>query len=81
MFAQAKANAHAARATSGLLDPNVQRLDQVMLAVTLLLTVMAAVNLVFVAAATALDNATALAVTQALGASPPRLPPAWRPLR
>ena len=41
-----------------------------MLAVTILLCVMAVVNLVFIATATALDAQTSLAVTRALGATP-----------
>ena len=70
LFAQAKRDAHGQNPTSGLLDPYAQRLGHVMLVLSVLLTIMAAVNLVFVATATALDNRTSLAVTRALGATP-----------
>ncbi len=70
MCAQTKLDNEGPGRSSQLIDPNAQRLGQVMLAVTILLCVMAVVNLVFIATATALDAQTSLAVTRALGATP-----------
>ncbi len=69
LYAHANIDVHTASST-GLPDPNVQRLNQVMVALTALLTVMASVILVFVGNATAADAQRAMAVTRALGASP-----------
>lgn len=70
MYAQATLNSDQPGASTGLPDPNTQRLGQVMLALTILLTIMTMVNLIFVASTTAIDASTSLAVTRALGATP-----------
>jgi ABC-type antimicrobial peptide transport system permease subunit len=69
MYAQTNLTMHQS-ATAGLTDPRTQRLDQVMLAITILLILMAGVNLVFVTNATASDARPSLAVARAVGASP-----------
>jgi ABC-type lipoprotein release transport system permease subunit len=70
MFAQATLSSEHSGVTIGLPDPDTQRLGAVMVALTVSLAVMAAVNLVFIATTTALDARIALAVTRAMGASP-----------
>ncbi len=67
----AQASLHAERgAAGGPADPQAAQLHTVMLAVTVLLSVMTAVNLLFVSRATATDARTFLAVARTLGASP-----------
>ena len=69
MFAQTNLTVHQ-QSTAGLSDPRNQRLGQVMLALTILLALMATVNLIFVAVATAVDARTSMAITRAVGATP-----------
>jgi putative ABC transport system permease protein len=69
LYAQAGLDAeHQMR--GGPADPQVSQLHTVMIALTVLLAIMAAVNLVFVARATAVDSRVMLAVMRALGATP-----------
>ena len=69
LFAQAGLNAN--HTTAGApVDPYAAQLHVVMLAVVVLLTVMSAVNLTFVARANAFDARHMLAVARTLGASP-----------
>jgi putative ABC transport system permease protein len=69
MFAQA--GLHAERGTAGgPADPQVAQLHTVTSALTLLLAVMAAVNLVFVTRLSAVDARRVLAVARVLGTSP-----------
>ena len=80
-YAQASLRRRARRA-GGPADPNVAQLHAVMLAVTVLLAAMAAVNLVFVTRASATDARRVLAVARTLGASPAEAPrasasPSW----
>jgi putative ABC transport system permease protein len=56
--------------TSGLIDPRIQRVDQVLLVVTLMLIALAAVNAIFITRANAQDTRRVTAVTRALGATP-----------
>ncbi|MBV9832112.1 MAG: FtsX-like permease family protein, partial [Marmoricola sp.] len=56
--------------SGGPADPQAAQLHAVMVALTVLLTVMAAVNLVFVTRATSVDARRLLAVVRSLGASP-----------
>jgi putative ABC transport system permease protein len=70
LFAHATLAGELPGGQTSLPDPNTARLTTVMLALTVSLAVMAAVNLIFVATTTALDARIALAVIQALGASP-----------
>jgi putative ABC transport system permease protein len=70
MYAQATLNSDQPGSPIGLPDPNTQRLSEVMLALTILLTIMTAVNLIFITSITALDAKISLAVTGALGATP-----------
>jgi putative ABC transport system permease protein len=69
LYAQASLGAEQGPAT-GPTDPNITQLHSVMLALTVLLAIMAAVNLVFVTRAAATDARLMLAVVRALGASP-----------
>jgi putative ABC transport system permease protein len=57
-------------ASGGPADPQAAQLHAVMVALTGLLTIMAAVNLVFVTRATTVDARRLLAVVRSLGASP-----------
>lgn len=67
----AQASLHAERGNvGGPADPQVAQLHAVMTALTLLLALMAAVNLVFVTRAGAVDARRVLAVARTLGASP-----------
>jgi ABC-type lipoprotein release transport system permease subunit len=52
------------------LDPQADRLNQVLLVITVMLVALAAVNAVFVTWATALDARHSSALTRALGATP-----------
>ena len=70
MFAQAKLDSEKAGTATGLPNPDTQRLTQIMLALTMLVVIMGAVNMAFVASLTALDARVSLAVTRALGATP-----------
>ena len=56
--------------TSVVNDPRHQRIAQVMVVITIMLIVMAAINALLITWATIADNRHASAVTQALGASP-----------
>ncbi|MBO0844200.1 MAG: FtsX-like permease family protein [Nocardioides sp.] len=69
LYAQASLRAERGPA-GGPADPQVAQLHTVLLAVTLLLVVMTAVNLVFVATASAVDARRLLAVARTLGATP-----------
>ncbi len=67
----AQSSLHAERGdVGGPADPLVAQLHTVMTALTLLLALMAAVNLVFVTRASAVDARRSLAVARALGVSP-----------
>jgi putative ABC transport system permease protein len=55
---------------SGLADPRFDRLSQVLLLITIMLVVQAAVNAIFVTWATVLDARHAAALARALGATP-----------
>ncbi len=54
----------------GLRNPDTARLENVMLVLTISLTALSLIGVVFVASATATDSQASLAVIQALGASP-----------
>jgi putative ABC transport system permease protein len=70
LLANAHLNAEHAHVDGGLADPNTERLDHLMLALTVLLLTLAVLNIAFVATATALDAQTSLAVLQVLGCTP-----------
>jgi hypothetical protein len=70
MFAHATLTSDHPGVQAGLPDPDTQRLSAVMVALTVFLSIMAAVNLTFIATTTALDARITLAVTRAVGASP-----------
>ncbi len=70
LLANAHLNAEQTNIKGGLVDPDNQRLDHLMLALTVLLLTLAVLDVAFVATATALDARTSLAVMQALGTSP-----------
>jgi putative ABC transport system permease protein len=69
LFAQASLHAERADA-GGPADPQLAQLHTVTTAMSLLLAIMAAVNLVFVTRASAVDSRRSLAVARALGVSP-----------
>jgi putative ABC transport system permease protein len=69
LFAQSSLHAERGN-TGGPSDPQVAQLHTVTTTLTLLLAVMAAVNLVFVTRASAIDARRVLAVARTLGASP-----------
>jgi putative ABC transport system permease protein len=69
LFAQSSLNAERGNA-GGPADPQVAQLHTVTTALTLLLALMAAVNLVFVTRASAVDSRRVLAVARALGITP-----------
>ncbi len=56
--------------TSGALDPRHERIAKVMVVLTLMLIVMAAINALLITWATIVDNRRASALSRALGASP-----------
>ena len=73
--------------SAGSANPNVfdvgfasrnDRVNQVLLIVTVMLAALAAVNAIFISRATVQDSKHASAVTRALGASPQRSPPGCR---
>lgn len=70
LLANAHLNAEHAHGALGLADPNTERLDHLMLALTVLLVTLVVLDVAFVATATALDAQTSLAVLQALGCTP-----------
>jgi ABC-type lipoprotein release transport system permease subunit len=70
LLANAHLSAEHAHLDGGLADPNAERLDHLMLALTVLLLTLAVLDVAFVATATALDAQTSLAVVQALGCTP-----------
>ncbi len=70
LLAQAKLNADRSHVAGALPDPDAVRLGHTLLLVSALLTAMSLLNLLFVAFTTAQESQTALAVAQALGASP-----------
>jgi putative ABC transport system permease protein len=70
MIARARLGASHFAGTSGLLDPRTQRANEVLLAVTLMLVALAAINAVFITRAIAEDAKHASAITRALGATP-----------
>jgi putative ABC transport system permease protein len=69
LYAQASLNADRG-ATGGPADPQATQLSAVTTTLTVLLAVMAAVNLVFVTRASAFDARRTLAVARTLGVSP-----------
>jgi hypothetical protein len=79
LFAHATLGASQFAGSSGLANPDLfdvgfaartQRLDQVLLTVTIMLVALAAVNAIFITRATVQDSSHASAVTRALGATP-----------
>ncbi len=56
--------------TSGLVNPQTQRMNQVLLVITVMLVVLAAVNALLITWATVLDARHASALARALGATP-----------
>jgi putative ABC transport system permease protein len=62
-------------ALSVLVNPRYQRVDQVLVVLTVMLVVLAAVNAVFITQATALDARHSAALARALGATRPQV--AW----
>ncbi len=64
------AHSSVAQRTHGLPDPSTARLDQLLLAVSAILVLLAVINAAFIAWTTALDCRHPLAVMRALGASP-----------
>lgn len=63
-------NAQQSGGTSGLDNPMTDRMNQVLLVVTVALSALAAINAIFIAWATVYDARRASALTRALGASP-----------
>jgi putative ABC transport system permease protein len=70
LYAQSSLHAERGAAAGSPADPQTAQLHVVMTALTVLLTVMAAVNLVFVTRASAIDARQVLAVARTLGTSP-----------
>lgn len=70
MAAHAHLHARQVPGASGLADPRADRLNQVLLLITVMLVVLAAVNAIFVTWATALDAKHSSALARALGATP-----------
>jgi putative ABC transport system permease protein len=70
LVAHARLNAHAAVGSSGLRDPRADRLNQVLVVITVMLVALAAVNALFITWATVLDTRHATALERALGATP-----------
>lgn len=70
LLAIARLHADRTHLAGGLTDPNAARLDHVMLMLTVLLTALALVEIIFVSISTTIDAQVTLAIAQALGASP-----------
>ncbi|MCW2977084.1 MAG: transporter permease [Actinomycetia bacterium] len=70
LAAQAQLHAQHASGSSGLADPRTDRLNQVLLLITVMLIAQAAVNAIFVTWATVLDTKHSSALARALGATP-----------
>jgi putative ABC transport system permease protein len=70
LTAQAWLDAHQLHTSSGLEDPQDTRLRQVMLIITVVLVILAAINITFITWSTVIDSRRQLAVTRALGATP-----------
>jgi putative ABC transport system permease protein len=70
LLASAHLNAEHGPVSGQLVDPNTARMDHLTLALTVLLLILATLDIAFVGAATALDSRTSLAVIQALGSTP-----------
>jgi predicted lysophospholipase L1 biosynthesis ABC-type transport system permease subunit len=69
LTAHAQLNARQAAGSSGLADPRTDRLNQVLLVITIMLVAQAAVNAIFVTWATVLDARHSSALARALGAT------------
>ena len=70
LAAHAQLHAKQGVGSSGLADPRTDRLNQVLLLITVMLVAQAAVNAIFVAWATMLDAKHSSALARALGATP-----------
>jgi putative ABC transport system permease protein len=70
LAANAQLDANKGAGVSGLADPRTDRLQQVLLLITLMLVAQAAVNAIFVTWATVLDARHSTALARALGATP-----------
>jgi putative ABC transport system permease protein len=70
LTAHAQLNARQAAGSLGLADPRTERLNQVLLVITIMLVAQAAVNAIFVTWATVLDSRHSSALARALGATP-----------
>jgi len=70
LVAHAQLDVRDAATSSGLADPRSDRLNQVLLVITITLVTLAAVNAIFITWATALDARRASALARALGATP-----------
>jgi putative ABC transport system permease protein len=70
LTAHAQLNARQAAGSSGLADPRTDRLNHVLLVITIMLVAQAAVNAICVTWATVLDSNHSSAIARALGATP-----------
>ncbi len=70
LAARAQLNAQQVVGSSGLTDPRADRLNQVLLVITVMLVALAAVNAVFITWSTVLDARHSSALERALGATP-----------
>jgi putative ABC transport system permease protein len=73
LSAHAQLNAQQLAGSSGLADTRTDRLNQVLLVITVMLVALAAVNAIFITWATVLDARHSSALTRALGATPPQV--------
>jgi ABC-type antimicrobial peptide transport system permease subunit len=70
LIAQARLNAQQLNGSAGLDNPETDRVEQVMLGITVMLVVLAAINAIFITWATVLDARRSSAVARALGVTP-----------
>ena len=70
LAANAQLDAHAGTGVTGLADPRSERLQQVLVLITVMLVAQAAINAIFVTWATVLDARHSTALARALGATP-----------
>ena len=70
LAAHAKLSAQEVLGSSGLADPRADRLNQVLLVITVMLVALAAVNAIFIAWSTVVDARHTSALERALGATP-----------
>lgn len=73
LFVHASLDGSQSNSSSGLVNPQTQRADEVLLLVTIMLVALAAVNAIFITRAMVQDAKHSSAVTRALGATPDQI--------